>query len=74
VNYYNNLFCTNIVLQDSLLAEEVIPNLVNDDINSLLTVLPSNTEIKDAVFALNKDSAQDQMDLELFSFKTIGTL
>jgi hypothetical protein len=74
VNYYNNLFCTNIVLQDSLLAEEVIPNLVNDDINSLLTVLPSNSEIKAAVFALNKDSAPGPDGFGAFSFNTIGTL
>jgi hypothetical protein len=57
VNYYKNLFCTNIVLQDQLLAEEVIPNLITDEVNSLLTVLPSHNEIKAAVFALNKDSA-----------------
>jgi hypothetical protein len=57
VNYYKNLFCTNVVLQDSLLAEEDIPNLVTAEINTLMTVLPSHDEIKAAVFALNKDSA-----------------
>jgi hypothetical protein len=31
--------------------------LVNDDTNAILTVLPSHSEIKAAVFALNKDSA-----------------
>jgi hypothetical protein len=31
--------------------------LVNDDTNVILTVLPSHSEIKAAVFALNKDSA-----------------
>jgi hypothetical protein len=30
LNFYKNLFCTNIVLQDSLLAEEVIPILVTN--------------------------------------------
>ncbi|MCH79990.1 RNA-directed DNA polymerase (Reverse transcriptase) [Trifolium medium] len=54
--------CRNIVLdcwntEDSLLADEVIPNLVTDEINSLMTILPSHAEIKAAVFALNKDSA-----------------
>jgi hypothetical protein len=57
VSYYKKLFCSNSVLQDSLLAEEVIPPLVTDDINALLTVLPSHLEIKSAVFALNRDSA-----------------
>ncbi|PNX71458.1 ribonuclease H, partial [Trifolium pratense] len=57
VKYYKNLFGTNTVLQDSLLTEEVIPKLVNDEVNALMTVLPSHDEIKAAVFALNKDSA-----------------
>jgi hypothetical protein len=38
-------------------VEEVIPPLVTDEINNLLTATPSNSEIKAAVFALNKDSA-----------------
>jgi hypothetical protein len=57
VNYYKSLFCTNFVLPDSLLVAEVIPNLVSDEINVMLTVFPSHNEIKAAVFALNKDSA-----------------
>jgi hypothetical protein len=44
-------------LQESLLAEEVIPSLVTDEINVVLTMLPSHDEINAAVFALNKDSA-----------------
>ncbi|GAU22700.1 hypothetical protein TSUD_138230 [Trifolium subterraneum] len=43
--------------RDSLLVEEVIPTLVTDEINALMTILPSHDEIKVAVFALNKDSA-----------------
>jgi hypothetical protein len=57
VNYYKNVFCTNTVLQDQLLVEEVIPNLVTDNVNALLTMIPSDEEIKNAVFSLNKDSA-----------------
>ena len=57
VSYYKNLFCTNIVLQEQLLAEEVIPNIVTDDTNIMLTMMPSHQEIKAAIFALNKDSA-----------------
>jgi hypothetical protein len=41
-----NLFRTNIVLQEQLLAEEVIPRLITDDINAILTMLPSHKEIK----------------------------
>jgi hypothetical protein len=69
VNYYKNLFCTNPVLQDSLLAEEVIPNLVSDEVNSLLTLLPSNDEIKAAVFALNRDSAPGPDGFGAFFFQ-----
>lgn len=57
VGYYRNLFCTNFTLQDQLLAEEVIPQMISDDSNVVLTMLPSHMEIKAAVFALNKDSS-----------------
>jgi hypothetical protein len=35
VSYYKSLFCTNLVLQESLLADEVIPNLISDDVNAI---------------------------------------
>ncbi|KAK2445365.1 hypothetical protein QL285_016305 [Trifolium repens] len=57
IGYYKNLFCTNVVLQEPMLAEEVIPTLVTTEVNSIMTMLPSREEIKAAVFALNKDSA-----------------
>lgn len=44
-------------MQEQLLAEEVIPQLITDDINALLTMLPSHKEIKASSFALIKDSA-----------------
>jgi hypothetical protein len=69
ISYYKNLFCSNFVLQDSLLAEEVIPSLVTDEINALLTVLPSHLEIKSAVFALNKDSAPGPDGFGAFFFQ-----
>ncbi|MCH84849.1 RNA-directed DNA polymerase (Reverse transcriptase), partial [Trifolium medium] len=57
VNHFQNLFSSNIVLQGSNLVEEVIPNLVDDQINNMITSIPSSEEIKNAVFSLNKDSA-----------------
>jgi hypothetical protein len=57
VDYYKNLFCSNPILQDQLLVEHVIPNLVGQDVNALLTMTPSKEEIKHAVFDLNKDGA-----------------
>jgi hypothetical protein len=41
VNYFKNVFCTNRFLQEHLLVEEVIPNLISDNVNTLLTMLPS---------------------------------
>jgi len=57
VNYFKSLFCTNIVLQDSLLVDEVIPNIVTDNTNQMLTMLPTSDEIHKAVFSLNKEGA-----------------
>ncbi|GAU46322.1 hypothetical protein TSUD_401930 [Trifolium subterraneum] len=57
VNYYQNLFCANTVLQDSMLADEVIPELVIDEVNVVLIMMPSHDEVKVVIFALNKDSA-----------------
>jgi exonuclease III len=57
VNYYKNLFSSNIALQDFVLVDEVIPQLVSSDVNVVLSQLPSHSEIKTAVFALNVDSA-----------------
>ncbi|PNY16800.1 ribonuclease H, partial [Trifolium pratense] len=45
------------ILKEHSFVEEVIPNLVSDSVNALLTSLPSFDEIKNAVFSLNKDSA-----------------
>jgi hypothetical protein len=69
ISYYNHLFCTNTVLQESLLAEEVIPNLVTPDINSVMTMLPSSDEIKAVVFGLNKDSAPGPDGFGAFFFQ-----
>lgn len=42
VNYYKNLFSSsNTVLQDSLLVEEVIPSLIDENTNNFLTMIPS---------------------------------
>jgi hypothetical protein len=56
-------------LQDPLLAEEVIPKLITDDVNALMTILPSHQEIKAAVFALNKDSAPGPDGFSAFFFQ-----
>lgn len=39
------------------MVEEVIPSLFTDRINSILTALPSENEIYQVAFSLNKESA-----------------
>ncbi|KAK2443571.1 hypothetical protein QL285_014660 [Trifolium repens] len=57
VNHFTSLFNSQHPDNDNGLVEEVIPNLITDGINSMLTRLPSSEEIKNVVFSLNKDSA-----------------
>jgi len=57
VNHFTKLFTsTTNVLQNDM-VQEVIPHLITDRINNVLTFLPSLEEIKNVVFSLNKDSA-----------------
>jgi len=70
VNYYKNLFCTNPFLQDQPVAEEVIPNMIGDNNNQMLTVLPNHEEIKSAVFNLNKNGAPGPDGFGAFFFQT----
>lgn len=56
-NHFQNLFSSNIFLQVDSLVEDVIPSMISTNTNSLLKMIPSQEEIKRAVFYLNKDSA-----------------
>jgi len=57
VNYYNNLFSTNPFLQDDSLVEEVIPSLIDENTNNLLSMIPTEDEIKSVVFGMNGEGA-----------------
>jgi len=57
INYFKNVFCTNTVLQNHAMVKEAIPGLIDENVNNLLTMIPTVDEIKNAVFALNTDSA-----------------
>jgi hypothetical protein len=59
-----------VILQDELLLEEVIPNIVDERVNSLLTMIPSLLEIKNAVYELNKDGAPGPNGFGTFFFQT----
>jgi hypothetical protein len=58
--HFKNIFSTNIVVQDlqvNNLIEDSIPHLISDELNSMLTRLPSSSEVQEAVLAMNKDGA-----------------
>ena len=74
VDYFSNLFGTNTILQDHSLADEVIPKLIDEQTNNLLTSIPNKEEIKRAVFDLNSESAHGPYDFGAFFFKLTGTL
>ena len=70
VSYFKNLFCTNPILQDQSLVEEVIPNLVGENVNVMLTMVPNHDEIKNTVFSMNKEGAPGPDGFSAFFFQT----
>ncbi|PNY03176.1 ribonuclease H [Trifolium pratense] len=71
VNYYQNLFCANTnLMQDETLIEGVIPNIIDDSVNAMLTMIPTPSEIKNAVFDLNKEGAPGPDGFGAFFFHT----
>ena len=59
-NHFKNIFATNNVVQDvqvNQLIDDSIPNLITDDVNNLLTRLPTPSKIHQVVLAMNKEGA-----------------
>ncbi|XP_058746611.1 uncharacterized protein LOC131619539 [Vicia villosa] len=56
-NHFFKLFNSKMVWQDSNLIQRVVPNLVNEETNDMLTRIPSSDEIYNAVTNLNINSA-----------------
>jgi len=56
-NHFQNIFSSSSVLQVNTLVEDCIPTLVTKHTNNLLTLLPTDKEIYNAVLALNKECA-----------------
>ncbi|CAI8591993.1 unnamed protein product [Vicia faba] len=50
VQHYSDLFNTVSILQDSNLVEQVIPSLVSEQNNKILTMIPLEDEISIVVF------------------------
>ncbi|XP_058760550.1 uncharacterized protein LOC131633894 [Vicia villosa] len=57
VEHFQNLFNSNAVLQEGSSLLNVIPNMISDQTNALLTMVPTEDEIKHSVFSLKADSA-----------------
>jgi mannosylglycoprotein endo-beta-mannosidase len=71
LQYYQNLFCTNShILQDEVLVDDVIPSVIDDRLNNLLTMIHTPSEIKNAVFDLNKDGAPGPDGFGAFFYQT----
>jgi hypothetical protein len=70
VNHFKNIFSTNIDLQVDSIVDECIPNMINENTNAKLTLIPSHDEIQSAVFALNKDGAPGPDGFGAFFFQT----
>ncbi|GAU50883.1 hypothetical protein TSUD_411120 [Trifolium subterraneum] len=70
VNHFQNLFSSDNVSLDNGLIEEVIPSLITEDINKMLTLMPSLAEIQSAVFSMNKDGAPGPDGFGAFFFQT----
>lgn len=57
-NFYNNLFSnTNTVVDADLIIPSHLPNVLDGDDNLALLKTPSEEEVRNAVFAINKDKA-----------------
>ncbi|GAU47353.1 hypothetical protein TSUD_190190 [Trifolium subterraneum] len=64
------IFNFKSIILDQLLVEQVIPNLVGDNVNALLTIISSADEIKHVVFDLNKDGAPGPDGFGVVFFQT----
>lgn len=52
-----NIFNTDNNCIDNGLDEEVIPNLITNTVNNMLTLIPTLDEIHSEIFSMNKDRA-----------------
>lgn len=73
-SYYNNLFTRSPATKGNGVIDEVIPHIINDNINNMLTLIPSHDEIKVAVFNLNKYSSLGSYGFIDFFYRSIGPL
>ncbi|XP_019432511.1 PREDICTED: uncharacterized protein LOC109339510 [Lupinus angustifolius] len=57
LDYYTNIFASPNFVTPNNLIQEVIPSLVNEADNLMISSIPTDVEIKSVVFDMNEDSA-----------------
>ncbi|XP_019423006.1 PREDICTED: uncharacterized protein LOC109332480 [Lupinus angustifolius] len=57
LDYFTGIFSSPNITTHNSLIDSVIPNLVSEEDNRQLAAIPSNEEIKKAVFSMNGDGA-----------------
>ncbi|CAL0324296.1 unnamed protein product [Lupinus luteus] len=57
LSYFTNLYASDNYTQQNDLIQQVVPSLVSENQNNLLTKIPTNDEIKAAAFGMNGDGA-----------------
>lgn len=57
LGYFSNLYVVPNDCQVNDLINKVVPNSISAEVNSFLTRLPSNEEIRNVVFAMNSEEA-----------------
>lgn len=71
VEHFQNHFLNHSsILQEFSLVEEVIPNLVNDQTNDVLTILYTMEETYNVVFNMEKDSASGPNGFGIYFYHT----
>jgi len=74
VNHFSSIFNNTTNTIDNGLVNEVIPSLITDRINNMLTLVPSNEEIHQAIFSLNKYSAPGPDGFGALFFQTFWNI
>ncbi|GAU46447.1 hypothetical protein TSUD_402140 [Trifolium subterraneum] len=70
VDHFKSIFCINPSLQANNLINDVILSLLDEDVNHMLTLMPSDLEIHEAVFSMNKNSAPGPDGFGAFFFQS----
>lgn len=74
ITYFINIFCFVVVPQDLSMMDDVIPSMVDTNMNHFLIGIPSLNEIKMVVFNIRKTVFIDLMALEESSTIPTGLL